>query len=169
MYLLLQAHYKFSLDAVNWTTSPRQTYSYTVRFSDGGRKTLLRVERPQLHFATQDPATGKFSNATTLYNAVCEEARCVVGGQTGRTHTWARVLKADDDTAAAGKTVYEWIGPPATPTGEANSPLPSGPLLGNGDLGLSVVQQGADGGDAVPRSQSSLAAERVPALERQLG
>eukprot|EP01052_Picozoa_sp_SAG31_P066155 SAG31_NODE_24961_length_471_cov_0.674731_1_plen_135_part_10 len=39
---------------------------------------------------------------------------------------------------AAGKTVYKWTGPPATPTGEANSPLPSGPLLGNGDLGLSV-------------------------------
>ena len=40
--------------------------------------------------------------------------------------------------AAAGRTVYEWAGPPATPTGEANSPLPSGPLLGNGDLGISV-------------------------------
>ena len=89
-----QAHYKFSLDGVTWRTSPRQTYDYTVRFADGGSTSLLRVERPQLHFATHDAATGTFSNATTLYNAVCEGLECIIGGQTGYTHTWARVLKA---------------------------------------------------------------------------
>ncbi len=51
---------------------------------------------------------------------------------------WACCRAMQMGTSTAGKTLYEWSGPPATPTGEANSPLPSGPLLGNGDLGLSV-------------------------------
>ena len=91
-----QAHYKFSLDGKSWTTSPRQTYGYKIRFNDGGTRSLLRVERPQLHFANHDRATGAFSNATTLYNAVCEGVRCVIDGQTGHTHTWARALKTDN-------------------------------------------------------------------------
>ena len=80
-------------DGTEWHTSPRQTYGYKIRYSDGSSQSRLRVERPQLHFAVHDPVTGAFSNATTLFNAVCEGARCIVGGQTGFTHTWARVLK----------------------------------------------------------------------------
>ena len=41
-------------------------------------------------------------------------------------------------TGAGPTTTYAWGAPPATPTGTGNSPLPSGPLLGNGDLGISV-------------------------------
>ena len=89
-----QAHYKFSLDGITWVTSPRQTYPYRVDYADGGSTALLRVERPQLAFAVHDAATGTFSNATTLYNAVCEGLKCVIDGQTGHTHTWARVLKS---------------------------------------------------------------------------
>jgi hypothetical protein len=52
-----QAHYAHSKDAVTWTVSPRQTYSY-----DG----LARVERPQLFFQH-----GREKGPTQLINGAC--------------------------------------------------------------------------------------------------
>eukprot|EP00619_Florenciella_sp_RCC1007_P017680 CAMPEP_0205935176 /NCGR_PEP_ID=MMETSP1325-20131115/38395_1 /ASSEMBLY_ACC=CAM_ASM_000708 /TAXON_ID=236786 /ORGANISM="Florenciella sp., Strain RCC1007" /LENGTH=65 /DNA_ID=CAMNT_0053305247 /DNA_START=1 /DNA_END=195 /DNA_ORIENTATION=+ len=57
---LRQAHLKFSPDGINWTTSPRQTYHYTVEYDDGSvPHVFARVERPQLWFeGGYDPVTG---------------------------------------------------------------------------------------------------------------
>merc|ERR1719378_1776113 len=65
---IFQAHYAFSTleqDARNWTLSPRQTYSYETRFTNGTNITFARMERPQLAFnySTGQPAY--------LINGVC--------------------------------------------------------------------------------------------------
>ena len=65
----LQAHYAFSPDAVTWTVSPKQTYGYLTKFTDGSSKLLARVERPQLYFP--GPFNDTVAPPTHLYNGAC--------------------------------------------------------------------------------------------------
>jgi hypothetical protein len=63
---LLEAHHAFSADrGVSWTVSPRQTYGYAARFTDGTTRLFARVERPQLTFAPGG------DQAVVLFNGVC--------------------------------------------------------------------------------------------------
>jgi len=93
-----QAHYKYSADGVNWHTSPRQTYRYTVRYENGRPDVLARVERPQLYFdGGYDLETGLAGSPIVLYNGVCggefgngTNYECAFDKLTGMTWTLAR-------------------------------------------------------------------------------
>eukprot|EP00656_Telonema_subtile_P009689 TRINITY_DN14573_c0_g3_i2.p1 TRINITY_DN14573_c0_g3~~TRINITY_DN14573_c0_g3_i2.p1 ORF type:complete len:142 (+),score=18.86 TRINITY_DN14573_c0_g3_i2:374-799(+) len=63
---VFQAHYGFSEDAVHWTVSPRQAYTYDVKFVDGSSVVFARVERPQLVFVDNQ------TSPAYLMNGVCE-------------------------------------------------------------------------------------------------
>ena len=62
-----QARYAFSGDAVGWTNSPRQAYSYRVAFDDGSEHAFARVERPQLGFS--NTSTGALGPPDVLYSS----------------------------------------------------------------------------------------------------
>ena len=63
---VLEAKYAYSVDARHWLVSPRQTYSYDVKYTGPpGSRLFTRVERPQLGFF------GSGSSPTHLYNGVC--------------------------------------------------------------------------------------------------
>jgi hypothetical protein len=89
----LQAHYKYSTDGIHWHTSPRQTYKYSMHFTDGTEHTFWRVERPQLAFGKTYP-DGSVSDPIVLYNGVCDDGPDIcLGAQTGKVYTIARELK----------------------------------------------------------------------------
>ena len=91
-----QAHYKFSEDGVTWRTSPRQTYHYTVQYTDDTHHTFARVERPQMFFQQHDEKTGFYSSPLVLYNGVCgtgeggSDFECVFDELTGMTWSLVR-------------------------------------------------------------------------------
>ena len=63
---VLEAKYAYSVDARHWLVSPRQAYSYDVKYTGPpGSRLFTRVERPQLGFF------GSGSSPTHLYNGVC--------------------------------------------------------------------------------------------------
>merc|ERR1719253_2091085 len=61
---IMQAHYAFSQDAVHWTESTRQAYSYAVKYTDGSSNLFARMERPQLVFS-------EGGTLTHIFNGVC--------------------------------------------------------------------------------------------------
>ncbi len=93
-----QAHYKYSIDGINWTTSPRQTYHYSVQYTDGTHHTFARVERPQIEFLSRDESTGFYETPIGLFNGVCgtgengSDFECVFDELTGMTWTIARPI-----------------------------------------------------------------------------
>jgi hypothetical protein len=68
---LFQAHYAYSLDAVAWVSSARQTYGYTIDFEGQGSRFFARVERPQLIFQPVNGSDGTKGTPTHLVNGVC--------------------------------------------------------------------------------------------------
>ncbi|GMH77068.1 hypothetical protein TrST_g4087 [Triparma strigata] len=98
---LRQAHYKFSVDGVNWKTSYLQTYHYLVKYEDKSRHAFARMERPQLVFAGGfDENTGLAGEPVALVNGVCglgfgknhSDFECVFDKLTGMTWTLVRPL-----------------------------------------------------------------------------
>ena len=91
-----QAHYKYSEDGISWHTSPRQTYHYTVQYTDNSHHTFARVERPQIYFGNRDDDTGFYSDPKVLYNGVCgtgedsSDFECVFDQLTGMTWSLVR-------------------------------------------------------------------------------
>jgi len=79
---------------ISWTLSPRETYNYTVEFTDGTSQFFFRVERPQLYFAEPEQGVGPYDRPTLLWNGVCENFGCLdlLGQKAGPTFTLARPL-----------------------------------------------------------------------------
>ena len=105
---MFQAHYAFSLDAVHWHVSPRQTYSYDTKYVDGTSQLFTRVERPQLSFLGGVDG-GEDTIPNVLYNGVCaastptEVYECLELKSASPVMTWTLArqlrLKTDDFTA----------------------------------------------------------------------
>ena len=101
---VFQAHYAFSLDAVNWQISPRQTYSYDTEYADGTSQLFTRVERPQLGFLGGS-IDGDSNSPNVLYNGVCaastpkEVYACLELKSASPVMTWtlARKLRSKTD------------------------------------------------------------------------
>ena len=69
----VSAHHAFSVDnGKTFTVSPRQTYSYDVRYDDGTTTLYARVERPQLYFDDYNATSGAVGSPIVLYNGVCD-------------------------------------------------------------------------------------------------
>merc|ERR1711974_381870 len=88
---IMQAHYAFSSDAVHWTESTSETYSYTAEYTDGSSQFFARTERPHLIFS-------EGGNLTHILNGVCDGSspekayKCISEGD-GMTWTLMRPLK----------------------------------------------------------------------------
>ena len=93
-----QAHLKYSMDGVVWSTAQLQTYHYTVPYDDDTEHMFARVERPQLYFSHRDESTGYYDTPLALYNGVCgtgedkSDYECVFDQLTGMTWSLARPI-----------------------------------------------------------------------------
>lgn len=105
---MFQAHYAFSLDAVNWRVSPRQAYRYETKYADGTSQLFTRVERPQLGFFGGIVESFGDSTPAVLYNGVCaattpkEVYGCLELKSADPVMTWtlARQLRTKTDDPA---------------------------------------------------------------------